>query len=207
MRDPEDTAAFRGVIAEVYAFYRVDLSNAVMSVWWNSMRGYDLPQLREAFGRHVVDPERGQFLPKPADVVRLLEGGAADVSVLAWYRVEQTLRDVGTYESVTFDDPLTQRVIYDMGGWVWLGQQTVKEWPFVQQRFCAAYRAYRARGVPSFPPHLPGVTEAENTRTGYPVPPPKLIGNMQRALEVLRTGSHVGMVAVHTLPQLAQDKQ
>jgi hypothetical protein len=205
MKDPQDVAEFRQLMADCYAFYQKDLTESVLSIWWNALRAYELLGVRDALGRHVVDADRGQFLPKPADVVRLIDGGTADAALVAWQKVDAAVKLVGSYQSVVFDDPVTQRCVHDLGGWPYLGSRSEKEWPFVRTHFCNLYRAYLMRGKITFPPRLPGLTEIENTRTGFPVPLPVLIGDEARARAVIEKGRSTGLIEVHhSTPKLLE---
>ena len=164
-----DRKRFVDMLQAVYAMQRVDLSDAVTELWWAALEEYELPAVLDAFKRHTKNPDTGQFLPKPADVVRQLEGSTQDVALLAWARVVQAVRDHGTYVSVDFADPLIHRVLTDLGGWVWLGQQQESEMPFIEKRFRDAYRAWRARPalLTEAPLRLPGIVERDNAASGY----------------------------------------
>lgn len=185
-----DFAEFRGVLQGVYALYGKDLSRPVMDVWWNAMRPFDLVAFRDAMTRHATDPDRGQFLPRPADVIRLMAGSTQDGALVAWAKVDRAVRSIGTYATVVFDDPIIHAVIGDMGGWIHLGTKSEDEWPFVAREFENRYRGYRTRGAPGqYPAKLVGIAEGENARTGRPTQPPVLIGQAQAAQSVLAAGS------------------
>jgi len=77
---------FCQLITDVLAFYRQDASEFAVYVWWQAMQPFDFAAVANALNRHCVDPDRGQFAPKPADVVRLLRGGSKDGSAMAWAR-------------------------------------------------------------------------------------------------------------------------
>lgn len=172
-----DRPAFSAALAAVYALYRVEISAAVAEIWWRCLQSYDIAAVSEALGRHAMNPDSGQFLPKPADVVRQLEGGTQDQALIAWHQVLDAMRRIGSYESVAFEDPLINRVLLDLGGWAWFGQQSSAELPFIEKRFRDAYRAWRNRGLPadSGPQHLPGVIEQQNAALGCPPPDPRRI--------------------------------
>src|SRR5260363_342723 len=57
---------FQALIQGVYDFYGKDLSRFTLSLWWCAMRPYDLAAVTDALNRHCVNPDTGQFLPKPA---------------------------------------------------------------------------------------------------------------------------------------------
>lgn len=190
-----DRPRFFGLLADVYAFYNREFSEFAGNVWWNAMRPFDASAVQDALGRHCVNPDAGQYLPKPADVVRMLQGSTQDAALVAWAKVDRALRQVGTYQSVAFDDPLIHRVLSDMGGWPPLGTKTEADWPFVAKEFENRYRGYRMRSErPEYPPVLIGHAEAQNARSGFAAPAPVLIGNREQAEAVMLGGTNAPMV-------------
>jgi hypothetical protein len=188
MQEP-DRGAFAALITDVHAFYRQDVSPFAISVWWTAMRPYDLAAVKDALGRHVVNPDSGQFMPKPADVIRMLQGSTADSALIAWSKVDRAMRMVGPYPSVVFDDPLIHRVLDDMGGWTQYTMVADTEWAFVQREFQTRYRGYKMRSAtPQYPPRLIGIAEARNAEAGQPIAPPMLLGDADKAAAVLRGG-------------------
>lgn len=191
-----DKPQFFALIAGVYAFYRQDMSDFAGGVWWQAMKPFDFAAVADALNRHCVNPDTGQFMPKPADAVKMLQGSSQDSAMVAWSKVDRGVRQVGTYASVAFDDPIIHRVIHDMGGWVALGTKTEHEWPFVAKEFENRYRGYRVRSeTPEYPSHLVGIAEAQNSQDGRQSQPPVLIGDSGRAKQVLLRGSDKPLVA------------
>ena len=123
MNAETDADAFRKLMEGVFALYLRDLSETVLAIWWEAMRPYDLKAVKEALGRHAVNPDTGQYLPKPADVVRVIEGGTVDAATLAWVKLQDAAARVGAYNSVVFDDPHIQHAIADLGGWPFVWRQ------------------------------------------------------------------------------------
>jgi hypothetical protein len=164
---PSDKADFTGALEAVYALYRVDISAPVAAMWWRALQAYEIAAVVDALGRHAMNPDTGQFLPKPADVVKVIEGSTADTALLAWAKALGGIKQHGTYDSVVFDDPIIHRVLEDLGGWPWLGHQDVKELPFIERRFRDAYRAHRARGLAEYPRRLAGIIEHTNGSAGF----------------------------------------
>lgn len=205
---PNDAEKFRSLIVGVYALYGREVSDALLTVWWQAMRQYDFAAVQEAMNRHALNPDAGQFPPKPADVVKLVGGSTQDGALLAWAAVDRAMRSVGCHVSVVFDDALIHAVIADMGGWTLLGAKTDEEWPFVAREFENRYRGYRLRGgVPAYPPVLIGHFEAHNASRGLPVKPPVLLGDAKKARAVLAGGVSRPLLAVtplDVLPPVAQ---
>lgn len=187
----QEAKKFSVLISSVYAFYRQESSQFAVGVWWEAMKSYDFAAVSDALNRHCINPDNGQFMPKPADVVRMLQGSSKDSALVAWSKVDRAVRVVGTYESVIFDDALIHRVITDMGGWVSLGNKTESEWPFVGKEFETRYRGYSSRNEqPEYPPVLVGMAQAQNAQMGFKSLLPRLIGNHARAQLVYDNGSH-----------------
>ncbi|PVX61265.1 DUF6475 domain-containing protein [Paraburkholderia unamae] len=196
-----DKPAFFGLIADVYAFYKSDFSEFAGRVWWEAMLAYDFTAVADALNRHCVNPDSGQFLPKPADVVKMLAGSTVDAALVAWSKVDRAVREVGTYRSVAFDDPVIHRVITDMGGWVQFGAKEEDEWPFVRNEFVNRYRGFRMRSeIPEYLPLLVGIAEAANNKVGFTSERPTLIGDAKAAQAVLAGGSNKPLLGVMQLP-------
>lgn len=184
-----DRKAFQGLLADAMAFYRQDVSPFALSVWWQACQAFSLEQVTKALTAHAMDPERGQFAPKPADLVRLLQGTRTDRALLAWGKVLDAIQRVGAYSSVAFDDGVIHAVIEDLGGWVAVCRSEIGDLPFVERRFCESYRAYAMRGGEvAFPASLPGAHAATNSLQGYGNTAPVLIGDAAKAQRVLAVG-------------------
>ena len=100
-----DRNDFNALIASVMAYYKQDVSKFALGLWWEACAGVELEQVAKAMSTHAKDPERGQFPPKVADIVRLLQGTPIDRAQLAWGKVLDAIQRVGNYSDVVFDDP------------------------------------------------------------------------------------------------------
>jgi hypothetical protein len=194
MMTEQEIEQFTEGLAGIYEFYRKPLSKFVVDVWVKAMRPFDLAAINDAFGRHLVNPDTGQFLPMPADIAKMLGGSSLDSAMVAWSKVDQAVRVVGIWQTVVFDDPLIHRVVADMGGWIKLNNATETDWPFIAKEFQNRYRAFRVRNeIPEFPAKLVGLAEAENSkaRIAFEIVPVS-IGNPERARKVLTKGGEPG---------------
>ena len=72
----EDFKKFKDGLHGVYSFYGKDLLPFALDVWWGALKRFELPEVIEAFNQHLVSQASGQFLPKPADILKQL--GAED---------------------------------------------------------------------------------------------------------------------------------
>jgi hypothetical protein len=185
--------------------YTKPLSVGAKKIYWQGLVEYDLSAIKQAIGRHLRNPDNGQFMPKIADVVRMLEGTTQDSALIAWNKVNKAVRGVGTGQSVVFDDPLIHRVIEEMGGWQSLGKKEENDWPFVAKEFESRYRGYKMRGEnPEYQSVLIGAYESHNISNGFKSQPPMLIGNEKLALEVMNGGNKNAMIGFKSLNDVAK---
>lgn len=190
-----DFDEFTAVINSTMELYsKPPLSEFALSIWWNALQCYTLSEVKGGLTRHIRNPDNGQFQPKPADVVRAIGGTSQDNSAVAWSKIDKAVRQIGPYHDVVFDDPCIHAVLEDMGGWIRLGSESDKTWPFIQKEFESRYRGLMTRGVNNdYPRRLTGITNADRIKNAPKNEPPKLeppmmIGNEQKAMLVLQNG-------------------
>lgn len=187
-----DRERFAMLIADVLAFYGQTPSQFAMNVWWQACQQFDYGQVQRALGRHAMDPERGMFAPKPADLVRQLKGTPSDRAAKAWSLVMDAASRVGAYTDVVFDDPIIHAVIEDLGGWISLCRTNADRLSYQQHRFIEAYTAYCNRGdLQQWPKRLRGDRSPDEVYESRGLPPPKpaFIGDASKAQAVLANGA------------------
>lgn len=205
---PRDKPSFVDMLTAVAAVYGRDVTPPLIDLYWQALLPYDIAAVRQAFDRHVKNPDSGQFMPKPADLIRMLGGTTADSAMQAWAKVERAIRRVGGHESVVFDDPVIHRAIDDMGGWPKLCNTLEDDLPFRARDFQNLYRGFALRReVPEYPPHLIGRFEAHNRHAGQPVAPPLLVGETAACQRVLQGGATVPLLPINRFPQLPDDRK
>jgi hypothetical protein len=185
-----DRAELTQLVSDVLGYYRQQVSPFTLQVWLQAMQPFDMEQVRKAMSQHATDAERGQFAPKVADIVRILQGTVTDRAMLAWGKVHDAMGSVGAYTDVVFDDAVIHAVIEDLGGWPKCCRQPVDELSYLQHRFCEGYRAYASRGQFDYPKRLPGdrSADAEYEKRGLPPPKPAVVGDREKARLVYRAG-------------------
>jgi len=181
---------FTNIIQVVSEQYGKKLSGGVIALYWQALQAYDLPAVRDALGRHLRNTDTGQFMPKIADIIRMMQGSSQDAAFSAWSKVDKAVRQVGPYDTVVFDDPLIHKVLHDMGGWIGICDKTDEAWPHVEREFETRYRGFKSRNEQvEYPAKLIGIFEAHNAKEGHKVAAPMLIGDASKAHEVLRLGT------------------
>lgn len=173
--EQSDRIAFDGFLVKVGEFYNEIYSSDRRDMFFNVLIGYPLEAIALAFHAHMGDPDKGMFPPMPADITRIIKGGANVQALTAWDTALETVRERGAYATVTFDDPLIAWTIDKMGGWphfcAMRDDDVDDEGRFIrgdkdlrQKQFVERYTAL-LNLPPSGPaPILLGITEQQNAR-------------------------------------------
>lgn len=183
-----DINKFTAWIATIGELYGKSISKQLADIYWKSLKAYEFDDVQKAFQTHINNPDSGQFFPKPADVVRFIEGTGESKALEAWAKVEKSVVQVGVYRSIAFDDPLIHAVIEDMGGWVKLCSMKIDQMPFIAGEFQKRYMGYCIRKPDRYPKYLFGFCELENSKNGFEYDQPLLIGDAEMAREVVALG-------------------
>jgi Domain of unknown function (DUF6475) len=144
-------ADFYALIADVLGYWKQDVSEFALNVWWNGCQSFELSQISQALSNHATDPDKGQFAPKVADIVRILGGTKTDRSLREWGRVHEAMSRVGAYQDIDFGDGATHAAIRDMGGWPKMCRTEMDQLSYLQHRFCELYKVHdgQSDGVPA----------------------------------------------------------
>jgi hypothetical protein len=188
-----DLGQFAGLLAELSELYGKCISSGLTEIYWKALQMFEWIDVKAAFEAHARNPDCGQFFPKPADIVRFIEGNGETRALKAWSIVEEAMRRVGIYQSVIFDDCLIHAVIEEMGGWAKLCSMTVEDLPFRAREFQKRYMAFVIKKPLRYPSTLYGLSALENTKNGYPVELPLLIGNIEKAEQVMLSGNEAAL--------------
>jgi hypothetical protein len=195
---------FSVMLQSIAEYYGKSMPAGVISIYWQGLKDLDLPAMRRALNAHVQNADTGQFMPKIADVRRMLGGTTQDAAMVAWVKVDRSVRVIGTYSDVVFDDALIHRVISDMGGWVSISSKDDKEWPFIAKEFETRYRGYAMRSErPPYPSILVGMANAANAQGGFLISPPRLVGDIDQCEKTLRNGTDKPLLTFSTLGDVA----
>ena len=183
-----DMPKFLNLMAGIGELYAKPLSTHLIDIYWQSLQSFELIDVEMALQSHINNPDCGQYFPKPADVVRFIEGNGETKALQAWAKVEKVIIQVGSYQSICFDDPIIHAVIEDMGGWVKLCSVKNEELPFRANEFQKRYLGFTRKAPPRYPKYLMGIAELDNSKNGYAIEAPLLIGDPEVARKVIEEG-------------------
>ena len=182
--ETNDKAKFAQLMTGVAEVYGREMSEAGLSIWWQALESYDFEVVAKAMSAHSKDPERGQFMPKPGDIVRLTDGTATDAANEAWAKVDHAVRRYGTGPTWVFDDPRIHAVLHQMGGISQLGKMDERDFAFFREQFCKRYAS--RIDVTNYPRSLAG---------WYQDGQKAMIGNPEQCQKVLQGGTETPVIS------------
>jgi hypothetical protein len=165
----QDRTRFATAIHGTFEIYSPKpVSDLLMNIWWSALKPYGIDDVCNALTKHISDPERGQYQPKPADVLRFLTASASEKlenlqgqAEMQWMNVTRAIQRTGAYKTPTFKDPITAAVVTGLGGWVFICSKTERDLEFLRRQFASMYVEFERRPVDQLPHHIAGLEDVQ----------------------------------------------
>lgn len=186
----EDRTRFASAIHGTFEIYSVkQVSEQLMDIWWATLKPYDIADVCRALTKHISDPERGQFPPKPADVIRFLACGEKEQlenlkgkAEMQWLNVTKAITCCGAYRTPKFKDPLTTATISALGGWPFICGKTTQQLDFLQKQFVSTYVDFEKSPLEALPNHIAGIEDIQRNKAEKA----SAFANLEKGLEDFR---------------------
>ena len=190
-----DFKRFSALIQGVAECYSQSLSAQGIALRFKMLEQFDFAEVQNA-AYSVMATRKYTSMPTPADFLEHISGGSAeDRAEVEAGKVLTAIVRHGPYDSVVFDDAVTQAVILQAyGGWPNLcadcGVEESEHW--FRKNFAKTWAAYSRQGMRQTG-HLPGIFEISNRSNGYHeyIDPPILVGDPAKARAVLEAGKNM----------------
>jgi len=158
---------FSEIMLATGEIYNKTLTKTLMAMYFDDLKSFTIEQVSESLRKHRLDPKSGQYFPKPADIVRNINGASIskeDRALVAWMAVEAAIASVGSYGTLKLEDKQAMMAVKAIGSWQQLCATDRDKLAFKRQEFIANYRALENTPVEMLPESLPGIAELENQR-------------------------------------------
>ena len=137
-----DKAKFFALIAMTAEAYDTPvLSKARLLMMFEDLAEFSLDQIATALREHR---RACKWFPKVSEIIERIRPDTGESAVLAWSEVPRLLRNSRAARS---EDPITEQVVRDLGGWIALGQKTAAELVWVEKEFVNRYAILADHGV------------------------------------------------------------
>lgn len=142
-------------------------SDILLGMYYEALKQYEISKVEDAINLSIISCK---FFPKPVDLLENLGGGKQALEDTAQIQASEVLKAIsrhGSYESIDFEDKISQAVIVDgFGGWVRMCQELLsKDEKWWRKDFAALYSAFSRQGR-THPGVLSGRHEIDNQARG-----------------------------------------
>lgn len=185
---PNEMQPFSALLTQIALIHQKAVNPLFIEIYWQALKGFEFNVVKDALFAFINNTDNGQYMPKPADLLRILKGSGQAQAMQAWSMVLKAIQRVGAYSSVVFDNPIIHAVISDMGGWTSLCSINEKEVSFKAQEFEKRYMSFLIQPPQSYPKQLAGMIDLANSARGFSCNEPVFIGDAQNALKVYQEG-------------------
>ncbi len=193
MENTEETKVrFAEIMQGLAENFGGELSRPGLKMRFELLKPYPIEAV-EQMALRLLATRKYTRMPTVAEMLEHLgDGSVEDRAEIEAAKVLTAIGDVGGYQSVVFDDPVTMAVIHgSYGGWRLLCAETSEaDARWFRQQFAKTYGAYARRDVRVFG-HLPGKMEIDaGAGEALRLPKPVLIGDRAKARAVLEAGEN-----------------
>lgn len=126
-------------------YYGAQPSNALMEIYWQAFKGWSTDDFQRACNA-VMFTRKYSKLPLIPEIIEAVHGKSEDRAALAYHALVETMKRVGHWETVVFEDGAIGQAVDAMGGWEYVNTITVEEWKFRRKDFESLYVAHTNRG-------------------------------------------------------------
>jgi hypothetical protein len=138
---PHDKRRFAELMTMIAEVYGKEITQQKLALWFDLLGDCDIAELERAAREHMLT---SKFMPTPAELIERMHPAVDRKAMLAWAEVPILLRNSRYAKS---PDPVTEKVVQDLGGWFALGQKTTEQLVWVAKEFAQRYEMYSELGV------------------------------------------------------------
>ncbi|MGI9353600.1 MAG: DUF6475 domain-containing protein [Rhizobiaceae bacterium] len=129
----------------------------LIEAYYSALSDIPIDLIEKAFAYNI---QHSKFFPKPSEIREVAMPKAAEPSEMAaaqWDDVMVRLRDSRNAKS---PDPVTEAVVKDLGGWIYLGQREQDKLVWIQKEFERRYVTYTETGTAVVDRQVPRLSSA-----------------------------------------------
>ena len=162
----QDQNKFKELITVMSETYGEEFTPAKLKLWWNLFKPYPIETFEQALYAHIACPDAGMFSPKPANLMKFINGTSKDQQQLvedraemAWACIEREISRIGSYGTLELEDKQAIAAVKAIGGWRALCMCTYDQLVWKKKEFMSAYDTYERTPLEHLPNKLPGLIE------------------------------------------------
>ena len=164
----QDKSRFKTALTMIANTYDVEFRNDKIVMWWKLFNRHDIDQFEAAVLAHITDPDEGMFNPKPAHIIKRMNGSSKqnkesteERAEIAWADIYGQIGRIGPYKAPNVADKQALAAVKGVGGWVYLCSLTTEELVWKKKEFVSLYDTYENTPLDRLPSSLPGLEDLD----------------------------------------------
>lgn len=161
-----DKARFATALAGMGEVFDREIKIAVAEIYFRALERFSIDEVEAGISKACSSL---RFFPKPVELIEAITGGGQNLEDKAHVEATKALgavKNVGTYSTVVFDDPVSQAVIMQhFGGWYRLSELMAADEKWFLKDFAKAYASFARSGIKHFG-SMPGLSSGSNALRG-----------------------------------------
>ena len=154
---------FQQLMTMVGANYNKKLGEDNITLFATMAKNWGFDEFYNAMMAHMSDPDTGMYFPNMAHISKHIQGTSKErdqnlesKAQFQWMQVDRAMRNLGSYTTPKFQDPITSAAISVMGGWVGLCASTTDQLVWKQKEFVRNYLDFTNKPIEQLPNHIQG---------------------------------------------------
>ena len=132
----ENRDKFTETMAGLFFTFDKEIQPAVIKIYWGALQDFSDEQVFSAIDQSV---KTCKFMPKPSELIELIEGTPSEKGIEQWGKVMLFLKKEGSYGDPNRLGEDTFNVIQKMGGWKSICACDYRELDFKKKHFLDLY--------------------------------------------------------------------
>lgn len=138
----QDKGHFQSIMIGAGELYSKEITKPLLQIYFQALQSYTIEQVSSAFTAHMVDTKHGTFMPKPADLVRLIDKdkpNPEDKARISWIAVANSFS--GFYpDGFKLEDKIAAAALQSIGGRSAVGRCDASKMGFLERQFIDSYK-------------------------------------------------------------------
>lgn len=165
--DNSDKKEFARQMMIISEIYDKPVSTEKLQIYFSTLSKYTIKQVVIGIEKHMQDVESGQYFPKPANIIKHIEGEKSninDMAEIAWLEVENAIRMIGAHGRLKLRDKIAIAAVKSIGSWSDLCMTNIDKMQWKKKEFIDSYELLSKTPVEMLPDSLPGIADIKNSR-------------------------------------------
>ena len=142
-----DRNKFLAILETLHTMHDKQGSKVLIDLYWSVMKPYSIEKFTTAVENHISDPDKGMFFPKPADLIKVMQGDTNKAASKAWQSVIRRLERLGDSKPFESSDTAVLEALGAIGGYNRLCTLTYTQINDLEKQFLDSYNETKSAAL------------------------------------------------------------